>query len=85
MPGKGCAKWMALSSVIALAGCCSWCERNCSQCHAPAPVAAASPCVPCCAAAPAPVAVSYQQPAPAPAGQWQRTYPQMNCTCTPAN
>ncbi len=86
MPGMRCAKWVALVGVLALTGCCSWCDKHCPNCHQPAP-AAYPPCVPCCpapACAPAPVAYG---PAPAAAPQtWQRQFPpqQMNCTCTPA-
>jgi hypothetical protein len=84
MPGKRYAIWAALMSVMALAGCCSWCERHCPNCHPP--VQACAPCCPqpaCC-----PTGTAYPPPvtaaAPPPQG-WQRPgYPQqMNCTCTP--
>jgi hypothetical protein len=81
MPGKRYAIWAALISVMALAGCCSWCERHCPNCH--------PPCTPCCSPQPAccPAPAAYPPPvtsaAPPPQG-WQRPVQQMNCTCTPA-
>lgn len=81
MAGKRCAISVAVMSMLALAGCCRWCERNCPSCHAPPPAQA---CVPCC---PAPAAAAYPPPvtaAAAPVGQWQRPVQQMNCTCTPS-
>ena len=86
MPGKRYAIWAALISVVALAGCCSWCEKHCPNCHPPAQ--ACAPCCPPPACCPGPA--GYPPPvtaAAAPPQAWQRTYPapqtQMNCTCTP--
>ena len=78
MAGKRCAIWVALVSLMSLAGCCSWCDKHCPNCHTP------QACVPCC---PAPAATAYPPPiTPAPAPQanaWQRSYPgQFTCTCT---
>jgi hypothetical protein len=71
MPAKRWAMWAVLVSVVGLTGCCSWCERNCPQCHAPA-------AQPCCY----PAAANYQQPAPPPPPVYGAAPRQMNCTCT---
>jgi hypothetical protein len=80
MPVKRYAMWALLFSAMSLTGCCSWCERNCPNCHVPPPVQAAYPApAPACGCAPA--TVSYPPAAvAAPVPQ------QMNCqcTCTPA-
>ncbi|MBY0523175.1 MAG: hypothetical protein K2R98_07240 [Gemmataceae bacterium] len=84
MPGKGCAKWLALLSVMTLAGCCSWCDKHCPNCRqaalAPAPQQCCQPCCyPAAAPAPVPQAVGYAPaPPPPPGGTWQRNY---TCTC----
>jgi len=88
---------VVLSSVVALAGCCRWCERWCPECQHPAAVAAvpAQPCcVPCCpptttaGCPPGTVPAAGYQPAVAvpgaPAG-FQRNYAPPATGCVPCN
>ena len=73
MPGKRCAMWAVLLSVMSLTGCCRWCERNCPNCHPPAPA-----CYP-----PPPATVSYPPAVAAPVVAGPQPM-NCSCTCTPA-
>lgn len=77
---KRCLGWLALSSMLALTGCCNWCEKHCAACHQTTAAASPAPtcCVPCYSAPQAAPVVNYQAPPPPQQG-WNRT---LNCTCT---
>jgi hypothetical protein len=77
MAGIRLASWAAFVAVLLSAGCCSFCEKHCPQCHPQTnyqPCCAPVCCQPtnCCAPAPtcppgcAPVAAGY------PASSWAR-------------
>ncbi len=79
MSMKRCPGWLALLGLVALSGCCNWCEKHCPACHQPTAAAyqpAPTCCVPCQPVAP----VANYQAAPPPGGWARQT---MTCTCTP--
>jgi hypothetical protein len=76
MMGKRFFVMAMLVTLLALAGCRSWCEHH--GYYPAAPAAGYQPCcVPCCPCAPAPAGYT----APAPASSWTAPAPPPPPTC----
>ncbi len=82
MAGKRWMLWAAMGALMAVTGCCRFCERwcgpehpNCCGYQQPAP-ACCTPCTPCCPQGTVPSQYPPTQPVPGGNQTWQRTYTQ---------